>query len=81
MIALMVVVTDERIDLRFKVSGQEVVFQQDAVLQRLMPALDLSLRLGMIRRAARMLHAFVGKILSQIARDVTRPVVKLLHFV
>ena len=44
----MVVVTDERIDLRFKVSGQEVVFQQDAVLQRLMPALDLALGLRMI---------------------------------
>ena len=51
MIALMVVVTDERIDLRFKVSGQEVVFQQDAVLQRLMPALNFTLGLRVIRCA------------------------------
>ena len=37
MIALMVVVADKRIDLRFKIAGQEVVLQQDAVLERLMP--------------------------------------------
>ena len=52
MIALMIVVADERIDLRFEVTGQEVVFQQDAVLQRLMPAFDLALGLWMVRRAA-----------------------------
>jgi hypothetical protein len=60
-VALVVVVTDERIDLRFEVSRQEVVFQQDAVLQRLVPAFDLSLGLGMIGRAARVLHSLVGK--------------------
>lgn len=36
-IALMIVVTDERINLRFEVSWQEVVFQQDAFLQGLLP--------------------------------------------
>ena len=40
MIALMVVVTDERSDLVFKVTRQEVVLQQDAILERLRPALD-----------------------------------------
>ncbi len=34
-IALMVVVRDESVDLRFKISRQEVVFQQDPVLQSL----------------------------------------------
>jgi hypothetical protein len=38
-IALLVVVACERVDLRFKVSGQEVVLQQDPVLQCLVPAL------------------------------------------
>ena len=33
-VALMVVVANERVNLRFKVSGQEVIFQQDPVLQR-----------------------------------------------
>jgi len=40
--ALVVVVVDEGFDLRFKIAGQEVVFQQNAVLQGLMPSLDLA---------------------------------------
>ena len=62
MIAPMVVVADERIDLCLKVAGQEVVFQQDAVLECLMPTFDLALRLRMIRRAARVRHAFAVQI-------------------
>ena len=71
----MVVVTDERIDLSFKVSGQEVVFQQDAVLQSLVPAFDLALGLGMVRRTTRMCHAFVREVFGEIARDVRWSVV------
>ncbi len=37
-IALMVVVIDERFDLSFEISRQEVFFQQNAVLQGLMPS-------------------------------------------
>ena len=44
-VTLVVVVLDERLDLDLKVAGQEVVFQQDAVLQGLVPALDLALGL------------------------------------
>ena len=54
MIAPMVVVFDERFDLGLKVAGQEVVLQQDAVLEGLVPALDLTLRLGVERAAAHM---------------------------
>ena len=36
-VAAMVVVLDEGRDLAFEIAGQVVVFQQDAVLQRLMP--------------------------------------------
>ena len=75
MIALMVVVVDEGFDLGFKITGQEVVFKQDAVLQGLMPAFDLALGLGMIRRSARVLHALVLQPFCQIARDVTGSVV------
>ena len=46
--ALMVVVVDEGFDLRFEITGQEVVFEQDAVLQSLVPTLDLALGLGMV---------------------------------
>jgi len=50
----MVVVLDEDADLGLQVAGQEVVLQQDAVLQGLMPALDLALSL------ARLIHADDG---------------------
>ena len=45
-VSAMIVMLDESRDLRFEVFLKEVVFQQDAVLQRLVPALDLALRLG-----------------------------------
>lgn len=38
-IALMVVVVDEGLDLGIKVAGPVVVFQQEAILQGLVPAL------------------------------------------
>ena len=63
MTALMIVVANERIDLGLKVARQEVVLQQDSVLQRLVPSLDLALGLRMIRRAACVGHAFVTKII------------------
>ena len=69
-IADVVVVLDEGVDLPFEIAGQIIVVEQDAVLQGLVPALDLSLGLGMIRRAAHMLHALVLEPLGQIARDV-----------
>jgi len=59
MITLMVIVIDEGFDLGFKVTWQKVVFQQDAVLQGLMPPLDLTLGLRVIWRTTRVLHAFV----------------------
>ena len=58
-IALVVVVIDKGFDLSFEIAGQEVVFQQDAVLQSLVPPLDFALGLRMVRRTARVLHAFV----------------------
>ena len=44
----MIVMIDERFDLRFHICREEVVFQQDAVFQGLMPSLDLALSLRMI---------------------------------
>ena len=49
MVALMVVMVDEGFDLGFKITRQEVVFQQDAVLQVLMPTLDLAARFVAMR--------------------------------
>ena len=57
MVSAVIIVLDEDLDLGLKVTGQEVVFEQDAVLEGLVPALDLALGLGMIGRTANMLHA------------------------
>ena len=57
MIALVVVVIHEGFGVSFKITRQEVVFEQDAVFQGLMPALFLALGLWILRRAARMLYA------------------------
>ncbi len=46
-----VAMLDERRDLPFEISGQIGALQQDAVLGRLMPALDLALGLRVIRGA------------------------------
>jgi hypothetical protein len=43
----MIVVIDEGVDPGFDVAGQIIVFQQDAILERLMPAFDLALCLRM----------------------------------
>ena len=48
-VALVIVVLDEGLDLGLEIAGQEVVLQQDAVFQGLVPALDLALGLGMAR--------------------------------
>ena len=63
-IAPMIVVLDEGLDLAFEITGQEVVFQEDAVLERLMPALDLALCLRMHRGAANMIHAIGSDIVG-----------------
>jgi hypothetical protein len=65
---LVIVVVDERLDLGLEIAGQVVVLQQDAVLQGLMPALDLALRLRMTGRAADMVHGVVGQPLGFAAQ-------------
>ena len=74
-VAMGVVVFDEGRDGGFKLPFEEVVFQQDPVLQGLMPSLDFALCLWMHRRAANVFHALVRKIFGQIASDVRRAIV------
>jgi len=67
MVAAVVVMIDEAGNLPLEITWQEVVFEQDAVLQRLVPSLDLTLGLGMAGRSAGVVHALVGD--SQAARS------------
>src|ERR1700745_4234533 len=55
-IAGMVVMSHEGRDLAFEIAGQVIVLEQDAVLERLMAALDLALGLRVIRGAADVLY-------------------------
>jgi hypothetical protein len=75
-IAGMVVMRHEGGTLAFEIAGQVVVLKQDAVLERLMPALDLALGLRMIRGAADMLHLLAIQPLHEICRDVRRAVIR-----
>jgi hypothetical protein len=71
----MVVVLDKSADLLLESARQVVVLEQDAVLERLVPALDLALRLRAARRAPDVRHAPVHKPFGQVARDVGGAVV------
>ena len=74
-VTVVVVVVDEDSDGGLKFPFEEVVFQQDAVFEGLMPSLDFALCLWMHRRAANMFHALVRKIFGQIASDIGRAIV------
>ena len=74
-VSQMVVVGDEFTDLGLESTGQIVVLEQDAVLERLMPALDLALCHGMIRPATRVADALFYKPVCQLDRDVGQSVV------
>ena len=75
-IAPLIVMLDEGIDLLSEIAGQKVVFQQDAVFQGLVPALDLALGLRMIRGTAYMIHLLIFQPICQLPRDITRPIVR-----
>src|SRR5665647_604734 len=75
MIASMVVVIDEPVDAGFKIARQVIIFQQDAVFERLMPAFDLALRLRMVGCAANVRHFLSFQPFSQISRHVAGTIV------
>jgi hypothetical protein len=55
----MIVMIDECLDLRFQICREEVVVQQDAVFQGLMPSLYLALCLRVIWCTPDVPHFFV----------------------
>jgi hypothetical protein len=65
-IAPVIVVLDEAADVSFEVARQVVVLEQDAVLERLMPALVLALVWGW-GKATHMMHAGLLQPLCQVA--------------
>ena len=59
MVTPVIVVVDEARDLGFEIAGQVIVLEQNAVLEGLVPALDLALGLRMARGAANVRDATV----------------------
>lgn len=73
--APVIIVIDEGFDPRLEFAGQVRVLEQDAVLQRLVPALDLALGLRVAVCAADVLHPLAGKPIGQVTGDIARPIV------
>ncbi|SFK87963.1 hypothetical protein SAMN05444581_1387 [Methylocapsa palsarum] len=69
-IAGMIVMLDEGGDLLFEIAWQVVMFKQDAILERLMPAFDLALCLRVVGRAPDMLYFLFLQPFRKIAGDV-----------
>ena len=74
-VASVIVVLDEGFDLALEIAREEVILQQDAVLERLVPALDLALGLRMKRCATDMAHAVGVDPIGEFGGDVRRAVV------
>ena len=74
-VTVVVVVVDEGGDGGLKFPFEEVVFEQDAVFQGLVPALDLALGLGMTRGAADMAHLPGLDVFRQLTRDVAGAII------
>ena len=74
-IAPVIVVGDEGRDLGLQIAGQEVIFQQDAVLEGLVPTLDLALGHRMIGRATQALDVAGAEPLGEVTRDIAGTVV------
>ena len=70
MVSGMVVLRHEGRDPAFEIAGPVIVLKQDAVLERLMPALDFALGLRMVGRSADMLDVLLVQLVGQIARDI-----------
>lgn len=64
MISVVVVMVDKCLDLVFEINRLKVIFEQDTVLQSLMPALNLTLDLRVVWRTASVIHAFTFEIIS-----------------
>src|SRR5208337_4233698 len=74
-IAQVIVVSDEDLDLSFEFAWQVIVLEQDTVLERLMPALDLALGHRMIRRATDVPDILAIEPFGQVCRDIAGAVV------
>ncbi len=67
-IATMVVVIDEGINLLHEIARQIVILEQNAVLEGLVPSLDFTLSLRVVWSATNMVHLLIFQPLGQLVR-------------
>ena len=75
LITIAVVVFNGGAGLPIDVTGQEVFFVENAVLQRLVPAFDLAPCLRIMRRTTHVFHTLVIEIVTRIACSIRRAIV------
>jgi hypothetical protein len=73
-VSSMIVMLDESRDLGFKVFLEEVVFEQDAVLERLVPAFDFPLRLRVTRSTMELADLVFLQPFTKVGSDITRTI-------
>ncbi len=70
MVTPVIVVLDEARDLGFEITGQVIVLEQNAVLEGLVPALDLALGHRMIGGTTDVLDFVVTEPFGEVAREI-----------
>ncbi|GBR26992.1 hypothetical protein AA0488_1024 [Kozakia baliensis NRIC 0488] len=72
----MIVVLDECLDLPFEIAWQIIMLKKHAVLERLMPTLDLPLCLGVVGSAAHVIHVVPTQPFREVFGDVAGAVIR-----
>jgi len=65
----------EAMDVTFEIARQVIILELNAVLERLVPSLDLALDLRVTRRSAHVVHASIFEPLCKVFGDVAGAVV------
>ena len=70
------IVLDEGLEVGFEIAGQIIVFEQDLIFERLVPALDFAVGLRMTGGAADVIDISLVEPFSQIGCDEAGAVVR-----
>ena len=66
----MVIEVDKVLNLSSKIIWKKEVLEKNAVSKNLVQTLNITLDLGVVRYATRVLHTFTLQLFSQVAKDI-----------
>lgn len=75
MIATLIIVFDECLDLPFEISRQIIMLKKHSVLERLMPTLDFSLCLRVVRSPTHMIHGLLTEPFCEFVSNITGTII------